>query len=43
MVPKQHEFIQTMDEIDELFGGTTILVLAVESDSLLYESTLRKI
>ncbi len=42
MVPKQHEFLQTMDEIDELFGGTTILVLAVESDSLLYEHTLSK-
>ena len=42
MVPKQHEFLQTMDEIDELFGGTTILVLAVESDSLLYDHTLLK-
>ena len=42
MVPKQPEFLQTMDEIDELFGGTTILVLAVESDSLLYEHTLSK-
>jgi uncharacterized protein len=42
MVPKQHEFIQTMDEIDDLFGGTTILVLAVESDSLLYNHTLEK-
>ncbi|MFC1593647.1 RND family transporter, partial [Candidatus Neomarinimicrobiota bacterium] len=42
MVPKQHEFLQTMDEIDDLFGGTTILVLAVESDSLLYYHTLEK-
>jgi predicted RND superfamily exporter protein len=42
MVPKQHEFLQTMDEIDDLFGGTTILVLAVESDSLLYNHTLEK-
>ena len=42
MVPKQHEFIQTMDDIDDLFGGTTILVLAVESDSLLYNHTLEK-
>jgi len=42
MVPKQHEFIQTMDEIDELFGGSTIIVLAVESDSLLYKNTLSK-
>ena len=42
MVPKQHEFLQTMDEIDDLFGGTTILVLAVESDSLLYDHTLLK-
>jgi len=42
MVPKQHEFLQTMDEIDDLFGGTTILVLAVESDSLLYSHTLEK-
>ncbi|MBU0529048.1 MMPL family transporter [bacterium] len=42
MVPKQHEFLQTMDEIDNLFGGTTILVLAVESDSLLYDHTLLK-
>ena len=42
MVPKEHEFLQTMDEIDDLFGGTTILVLAVESDSLLYDHTLIK-
>ena len=42
MVPKHHEFLQTMDEIDDLFGGTTILVLAVESDSLLYNHTLEK-
>ena len=33
MVPKQNEFLQTMEEIDDLFGGTTILVLAVKSDS----------
>ncbi|MCK4904503.1 MAG: hypothetical protein KAS35_07400, partial [Candidatus Marinimicrobia bacterium] len=42
MVPKQNEFLQTMEEIDDLFGGTTIVVLAVESDSLLFEHTLSK-
>lgn len=42
MVPKQNEFLQTMEEIDDLFGGTTIVVLAVESDSLLFEPTLSK-
>ena len=42
MVPKQNEFLQTMEEIDDLFGGTTIVVLAVESDSLLFENTLSK-
>ena len=42
MVPKQNEFLQTMEEIDELFGGTTIVILAVESDSLLFEHTLSK-
>lgn len=42
MVPKQNEFLQTMEEIDDLFGGTTIVVLAVESDSLLFEHTLAK-
>jgi predicted RND superfamily exporter protein len=31
-----------MEEIDDLFGGTTIVVLAVESDSLLFEHTLSK-
>lgn len=42
MVPKQHRFMKTMDEIDDLFGGSTILILAVESDSLLYQTTLEK-
>lgn len=42
MVPKQNEFLQTMEDIDDLFGGTTIVVLAVESDSLLFEPTLSK-
>ena len=42
MVPKQHRFMETMDEIDDLFGGSTIIVLAVESDSLLYQNTLNK-
>lgn len=42
MVPQQHRFMETMDEIDELFGGSTIIVVAVESDSLLYNHTLNK-
>jgi len=42
MVPKQHRYMETMEEIDDLFGGSTILVLAVESDSLLQKSTLEK-
>ena len=42
MVPKQNEFMYTMEEIDDLFGGTTIVILAVESDSLLFEQVLAK-
>jgi predicted RND superfamily exporter protein len=42
MVPKKHHYMETMDEIDQLFGGTTIIILAIESDSLLCESTLEK-
>lgn len=31
-----------MDQVDELFVGSTIVLVAVESDSLLYRSTLEK-
>jgi len=42
MVPRDHPIVQTMDQVDEYFGGSAIIVLAVESDSLFSESTLEK-
>jgi hypothetical protein len=42
MIPRDHPIVQTMNAADSLFGGSAIVVLAVESDRLLYGETLRK-
>lgn len=42
LLPDDHPILQTMDRVDELFVGSTIVLVAVESDSLLYRSTLEK-
>jgi len=43
MVPTNHPYIKSMEKGDELFGGLAFIIVAVESDSLLYGNTLRKL
>ncbi len=42
LAPQDHPIVKTMEEIDQLFGGSAIVVLAVESDSLLTRPVLEK-
>lgn len=42
MISHDHPVIVNMEEIDELFGGSEIVIIGMRSDSLLYEPTLRK-
>ena len=42
MIPTDNPIVKTMDKVDDLFGGTEIIIIGVESDSLLWEKTLLK-
>lgn len=42
MIAKDDPLMVTLDKIDDLFGGTDIIMVGVESDSLLWEHTLVK-
>ena len=42
-LPREHPIVQSMEKIDELFSGSDIIIIAVESDSLFSSSTLNKL
>ncbi|RMF09264.1 MAG: RND family transporter [Candidatus Neomarinimicrobiota bacterium] len=42
LAPQDHPIVKTMEKIDHLFGGSAIVVVAVESDSLLTRPVLEK-
>jgi len=42
MIPKNDPVVVNMDLLDELFGGSEIVIIGVKSDSILYRSTLEK-
>ncbi|NQT96400.1 MAG: hypothetical protein HQ562_01530, partial [Candidatus Marinimicrobia bacterium] len=42
MIPTDNPIVKTMDKVDDLFCGTEIIIIGVESDSLLWEKTLLK-
>ena len=42
-LPREHPIVQSMEKIDELFSGSDIIIIAVESDSLFSSSTLEKL
>lgn len=42
MIPQDFPQVKALNELDDLFGGSEIVVVAVESDSVLSPSTLRK-
>ena len=43
MLPRDHKIVQSMEKVDELFSGSDILIIAVESDSLFSRTTLEKL
>ena len=43
MLPRDHEIVQSMEKVDELFSGSDILIIAVESDSLFSRTTLENL
>ena len=43
MLPRDHSIVQSMEKVDELFTGSSIIIIAVESDSLFSYSTLKKL
>ena len=42
MIPKNDPVVVNMDLLDELFGGSEIIIIGVKSDSILYKQTLEK-
>ena len=42
-LPRNHKIVQSMEIVDELFSGSDILIVAVESDSLFSANTLKKL
>ncbi|MFQ6613595.1 MAG: RND family transporter [Fidelibacterota bacterium] len=42
LAPQDHPIVKTMEEMDRLFGGSAIVIVAVESDSLLTRPVLEK-
>ncbi|MBT3299723.1 MAG: RND family transporter [Candidatus Marinimicrobia bacterium] len=42
MIPHQHPMAKSMDQAEELFSGTGMIIIAVESDSLFSPSVLAK-
>lgn len=43
MLPKDMPIIQSLDELEEIFGGSEIVVMAVSSDNLWEPNTLREL
>ena len=43
MLPRDHEIVRSMEKVDELFSGSDIIIIAVESDSLFSSNTLQKL
>ena len=43
MLPRNHEIVQSMEKVDDLFSGSDIIIVAVESDSLFSHATLTKL
>ena len=43
MLPRDHEIVHSMEKVDELFSGSDIIIIAVESDSLFSYTTLQKL
>ena len=42
-LPREHSIVKSMEKIDELFSGSDIVIIGVESDSLFSQSTLTKL
>ena len=42
-LPREHKIVKSMEKVDSLFSGSDILIIAVESDSLFSEVTLKKL
>ena len=42
-LPRDHKIVKSMEKIDNLFSGSDILIIAVESDSLFSFNTLNKL
>ena len=42
-LPREHPIVQSMEKIDDLFSGSDIIIIAVESDTLFSVSTLEKL
>ena len=43
MLPRDHDIVHSMEKVDELFSGSDIIIIAVESDSIFSGATLRKL
>ena len=43
MLPRNHPIVETMKKVDELFSGSDIIIIAVESDSLFNERSIEKL
>ena len=42
-LPRDHQIVRSMEQIDSLFNGSDIIIIAVEADSLFSSSTLEKL
>ena len=42
-LPREHPIVKSMEKLDDLFSGSDIIIIGVESDSLFSNSTLRKL
>ena len=42
-LPRDHDIVRSMEKVDQLFSGSDIIIIAVESDSLFKDSTLIKL
>ena len=43
MLPRNHPIVETMEKVDQLFSGSDIIIIAVESDSLFNERSIEKL
>ena len=42
-LPREHPIVKSMEKLDDLFSGSDIILIGVESDSLFSKSTLTKL